>query len=97
MLAAVLSAMRATSLRGCRAGTTSSQAAPDAGAAHRTRRRASRRERAADVGAGLQRRLAETHVSYRGCPPGRCDAAERHLAETALSIAEVSWRNRLPE
>jgi len=40
----------------------------------------------------LQRRLAEAQVSYQELVhQARCDAAERHLAETALSIAEVSW------
>jgi AraC-like DNA-binding protein len=40
----------------------------------------------------LQRRLAEAHVSYQELVhQARCDAAERHLTETALSIAEVSW------
>jgi AraC-like DNA-binding protein len=40
----------------------------------------------------LQRRLATAGVSYQQLvEQARCDAAERHLAETALSIAEVSW------
>ena len=40
----------------------------------------------------LQRRLAAAGASYQELlEQARCDAAERHLAETALSIAEVSW------
>jgi len=40
----------------------------------------------------LQRRLAAAGASYQELlEQARCDAAERHLAEKALSIAEVSW------
>jgi AraC-like DNA-binding protein len=40
----------------------------------------------------LQRRLEEAGSSYQEVlEQARCDAAERHLGETALSIAEISW------
>jgi len=40
----------------------------------------------------LQRRLATTGVSYQELlDQGRCEAAERHLADATLSIAEVAW------
>jgi AraC-like DNA-binding protein len=40
----------------------------------------------------LQRRLATTGISYQEVlDESRCQAAERHLADAALSIAEVAW------
>lgn len=40
----------------------------------------------------LQRRLAAEGTSYQQVvEQARCDAAERHLGEAALSIAEISW------
>jgi len=40
----------------------------------------------------LQRRLATAGVSYQEIlDQSRCEAAERHLGDTSLSIAEVSW------
>jgi AraC-like DNA-binding protein len=40
----------------------------------------------------LQRRLATTGISYQEVlDQSRCQAAERHLADAALSIAEVAW------
>lgn len=40
----------------------------------------------------LQRRLGEAGTSYLDLlEQARCDAAERHLAETLLSVAEISW------
>jgi AraC-like DNA-binding protein len=40
----------------------------------------------------LQRRLAAAGISYQEVlDQARCQAAERHLADAALSIAEVAW------
>jgi AraC-like DNA-binding protein len=40
----------------------------------------------------LQRRLATTGISYQELlDQSRCEAAERHLADATLSIAEVAW------
>jgi AraC-like DNA-binding protein len=40
----------------------------------------------------LQRRLADAGVSYQAIlDQSRCEAAERHLGDASLSIAEVSW------
>jgi len=40
----------------------------------------------------LQRRLAVAGASYQGVlDQSRCEAAERHLGDGSLSIAEISW------
>jgi len=67
---------RVLARRVARGDTRASAAARDLGTSVRT----------------LQRRLAAAGISYQEVlDQARCQAAERHLADAALSIAEVAW------